>query len=876
MQNFEGKRSENSADSHLFATQKTPLSTVFPPLNQTANSVKTYQSAVFEHQKISQFNKMSSCNSRDPLSQLDNLPKIAMDSNNQSSESALSNSRLRLQKTNRSKRIRKMHSGLSAISDSGVPKKNPKPTDSGIKNDISPNKDSGMLSKPGPGGQPIKLGSLTKPVSANPGNKGSCPKCNQGQCSDHFETQPSGQANQNMNHIQAIKSILYDLKDGKAVVKRKDNESLESNGSKSNKDNPFSQKIASSFSNIEGPIQSINDSSEGYREAIKIIERFEEAFRFGVSQDLLIDNNQTLSLRSHIGTRKRKTEVGPPSPKKDRFSKHNAKAEKFKIALPYCPSFNEEIVNINMKTTWFYFDPRSVSDGNDRETQVNNQQQNSVQLNESLQGQPKKDTNDVCFQTPRNEPKPTIANQIVETRRDSEQRYPGWEREQNSSENLPRNEQNSGLAIQPTLFCDGLIQLNSQFHLDVSPISRLNVLQRDLYNNSFLNFGQKGESEQFQPRSLVRAVPKKENLSEKEKFGGFCGQPKLTLNEGHGESKSDLEKGCFNQRSDQAESLDSYVPQIQKFHPRVIQELRGGPNLPKKQNQSNTNFGTDIDGHFGQTFSQVCQIFNCQNFRLLACVHRIDQNEYLIKVCRNKKEGLKEAQFYGLLASSGTSNGVHNYRFSWCENSQVYIVLESCLGSLKDLFLKEKRLIPISLLWTVLEDGLRALAFLHRNRIAHIDVSPSNFLLTKNGKFKIWNLSHALAIDKCKEFYDYDEGEFRYMAPELRVDIPSEDIESGKPDFFKSDVYSFGLVMTELMLMPQSFDSVPDFTTAIPESELIKLIRARNVPSELKQVVLKMLRTNPAKRPTSKRLLKLVKGMHNFKRSSLKLCSANT
>lgn len=774
-----------------------------------------------------------------------------------------------LKETNQSRAIPKMRSDESDMSDSFNPKKYAKVTDSSNQNDIQQKKEFGLLSKPYPTGQQFKLGSLTKPASGNPGSKGSCPKCMQGQCSDHVETQPSTQANPNINPIQVIKEILHDLKDGKAIVKRTDEESLESNGSKGNKDNQSSQKIGTSFSNIEGPNQSMNDSSQGYREAIKIIERFEEVFNQGVNNDFVTVTNQ-ISFDSHRNL-DRPSQMRQQKIRKDRNSKLAKKQDKMQISIPDVPLFNEDHLNINAKETWFYFDPRSDSDGNDRYA-CHNIKEVYPPIPEYNPGLASKDSNDVNFKTPRNEPKQTIGNRIMESGLNGEQRYPGWERDPDGSQNLPRNEQNSRLAIQPTLFCDGLIQLNSQFHLDVSPISRLNVLQRDLYNNSYLNFGQKDQADQFKQQIFPKATQVNENSSDRVQFNSLGSQLKLTTKDMNLESHSDFERRIPNFKSSKEESLDSYVPQIQKFHPRVIQELHGPPNLPKGLYQSNNNFATDVDSHFGQTFSQVCQIFTCESFRVLACVHRIDQNEYLIKACRNKREGIKEAQFYGLLSSLPTSRGLHTYKFSWCENNQVYIAFDSCLGSLKDLFLKEKRRIPLSLLWTVLEDGVRALAFLHANRMAHMDVSPSNFLLTKDGKFKIWNLSHALAVDKCKDFYDYDEGDFRYMSPELRVDIPSDDIESGRLDFFKSDVYSFGLVMTELMLMPQSFENIPDFKSAIPESQLNQFVEGCDVPSELQLIVLKMLRTDPAKRPTAKRLLKLVKRTQNFKRSSLKVC----
>jgi len=103
--------------------------------------------------------------------------------------------------------------------------------------------------------------------------------------------------------------------------------------------------------------------------------------------------------------------------------------------------------------------------------------------------------------------------------------------------------------------------------------------------------------------------------------------------------------------------------------------------------------------------------------------------------------------------------------------------------------------------------GLR---HLHNQKIVHLDIKPGinsnkvsnfvnffleNILYSKTKKYKIADLGLSRIAQRSNN-EDINEGDCRYLAPELLRDYPDAQL----PDLTKADIFSFGATIYELMI----------------------------------------------------------------------------
>ncbi len=137
---------------------------------------------------------------------------------------------------------------------------------------------------------------------------------------------------------------------------------------------------------------------------------------------------------------------------------------------------------------------------------------------------------------------------------------------------------------------------------------------------------------------------------------------------------------------------------------------------------------------------------------------------------------------------------------------------------------------------------LRALDFLHRNRVVHGDLKPSNILIEdRNGALIPWVLDFGLARTIHDPFEQGASGTLLYMAPEV--------IEGASPGI-AADLYSLGLMIWEHFYHDLPFD------TSTPETSIRQRLEGlalqteppTDVPAPFVNLIEKLLKRDPEQR----------------------------
>jgi wee1-like protein kinase len=134
--------------------------------------------------------------------------------------------------------------------------------------------------------------------------------------------------------------------------------------------------------------------------------------------------------------------------------------------------------------------------------------------------------------------------------------------------------------------------------------------------------------------------------------------------------------------------------------------------------------------------------------------------------------------------------------------------MEHCQSNLKALRQQHTRFSE-SMIRHIMRDICMGLRHLHNQKIVHLDIKPGNcffevirltnssenILYSKTKKYKIADLGLS-RIAQRSNHEDINEGDCRYLAPELLKDYPDQEL----PDLTKADIFSFGASIYELMI----------------------------------------------------------------------------
>jgi len=161
------------------------------------------------------------------------------------------------------------------------------------------------------------------------------------------------------------------------------------------------------------------------------------------------------------------------------------------------------------------------------------------------------------------------------------------------------------------------------------------------------------------------------------------------------------------------------------------------------------------------------------------------------------------------------------------------------------------------LMLTIFTEIAEALAFMHSNKVMHLDIKPTNVLLDTN--FKAYVADFGLAYDKKQADANqmslvHLRGTQGYFAPELKTSEGN----------MKSDVYSFGMLMYNVITGKN-----PDQDNYIKELDK-KIADANEDPNKqamlilLKELIKKCVQNNSARPDSNALVLELKQIFHVY------------
>ncbi|XP_052749006.1 wee1-like protein kinase isoform X1 [Galleria mellonella] len=263
-------------------------------------------------------------------------------------------------------------------------------------------------------------------------------------------------------------------------------------------------------------------------------------------------------------------------------------------------------------------------------------------------------------------------------------------------------------------------------------------------------------------------------------------------------------------------------------------------------------------------FVEQCVVGRGQFGRVTKCVNKLDGCVYALKRslrpvagCTAEHAALKEVYAHAAL---GKHPHVVRYYSAWAEDDHMIIQNEYCDGgSLQQKMengpLSESELL---LLLAHISDGL---AYIHSQRLVHMDVKPGNiFVCSGEGErpadsddgyddddppqphytYKIGDLGHVTFVSSPS----VEEGDCRYL--------PKEVLHEDFTDLTKADIFAFGLTLFEAGgggSLPKNGQLWHDYRDG-------KLPELPNLSREFNQLLREMVDPDPAARPSAARLRK--------------------
>lgn len=257
---------------------------------------------------------------------------------------------------------------------------------------------------------------------------------------------------------------------------------------------------------------------------------------------------------------------------------------------------------------------------------------------------------------------------------------------------------------------------------------------------------------------------------------------------------------------------------------------------PSKQqsyfSQCFTNLGLLGRGSFGEVYKVQSNMDGRQ--------YAVKRSAYRFRGNSDRNRSVREARNHERVCPHPH---ILNLVAAWEECGRLYIQTELCSAS---LLLHAENQPPgpdEAAAWGYLCDLLSALQHLHTHGFVHLDLKPANVLITDSGRLKLADFGLSTQSVGGKFIDDVQEGDPRYMAPELlRGEVGPA-----------ADIFSLGVSILELACnieIPNGGEGWQQLRKGCLPSEFIS-----GLSTELQSVLQMMLTPEPLERPTASELL---------------------
>ena len=206
------------------------------------------------------------------------------------------------------------------------------------------------------------------------------------------------------------------------------------------------------------------------------------------------------------------------------------------------------------------------------------------------------------------------------------------------------------------------------------------------------------------------------------------------------------------------------------------------------------------------------------------------------------KHGRSEKDIKNLRQEIGILRDLHHENiilmFDAFETEREFcVVTEYGQGELFDILQDDQRLPEITV-QQIAKQLVKALHYLHSNRIIHRDMKPQNVLIGSNGRIKLCDFGFARAMSANTIVLTSIKGTPLYMSPELVKEQPYD---------ASSDLWSLGVILFELYV------GQPPFYTNSIYSLINHIVKdpvkyPSDISKEFKSFLQGLLQKNPSKR----------------------------
>ena len=184
---------------------------------------------------------------------------------------------------------------------------------------------------------------------------------------------------------------------------------------------------------------------------------------------------------------------------------------------------------------------------------------------------------------------------------------------------------------------------------------------------------------------------------------------------------------------------------------------------------------------------------------------------------------------------------VHDFGF---DAGRLFIVMEYVPGTDLKTMLKQRGKFRVDEALHLTCQACEGIGYAHRAGLVHCDVKPHNMLVTPDGRLKVtdFGIARALASIQPDEQSEIVWGSPQYFAPEQA---------SGQAPSPASDVYSLGVILYEMLAgqLPFHANDADELARMHREASVASPRRYNSqIPTNLEQIILKVLSKEPAQR----------------------------